>query len=214
MGTFLLVLLGPGALVIVSSVQGLSPVEALVLVALAFGATVGMIIVVLGKHSGAHINPAITIASTIAGFSARRQLAPYVAFQVAGALIAGLALRLVFSTDQSSLGATKLAGGVSPTEGFLLEVGGTFFLALAALTAGSRLSSAWKQAALVGSTLFLLILMIGPLTGASFNPARSLGPSIFSGYLTGQAVYWFGPVIGGALAGYLFSVFWRRKASA
>ena len=59
---------------------------------------------------------------------------------------------------------------------------------------------------LVGGTLFVLILFIGPLTGASFNPARSLGPSLFSGYLTNQFVYYVGPVLGAACAGGVFAM--------
>lgn len=208
LGTFLLVFIGPGSLLLASTIPAISSQEALVLVALVFGSTVAVVIVSLGRHSGAHINPAITLANTVAGMSDRRLMVPYVCFQLAGGLLAGLALRLVFAgaSASASLGSTKLAAGVSPLEGLLLEVAGTFVLALAALTAASAISSPLKQAALVGSTLFVLILFLGPLTGASFNPARSIGPSLFSGYLNGQAVYWFGPMIGGGLAGYLFGI--------
>jgi glycerol uptake facilitator-like aquaporin len=121
-------------------------------------------------------------------------------------LFAGLTLKLVFGSLAPSayLGSTKLAAGVSPLEGTALEVLGTFVLSMSALTAASVVKTTSRQALLVGGTLSTLILFIGPLTGASFNPARSLGPSLFSGYCDSQLVYWVGPLIGGACAGSIF----------
>lgn len=210
-GTFLLVFIGPGVLVLASTSPSLSAGEALVVVALAFGLTVGSVIALIGRHSGAHINPAITLANTVAGVSHRREAIPYVVFQLVGALLAGLSLKLVFADGggSASLGATKLAAGVSVTEGFALEVAGTFVLAAAALTAGAKLSEPWKQGVLVGCTLTVLILLVGPFTGASFNPARSLGPSVFTGYFSDQPLYWFGPLLGGGLAGLVFAALRR-----
>jgi MIP family channel proteins len=206
LGTYLLVFIGPGSVVAASRVTSLSTVEALTFVAVVFACTVGSIILVLGRHSGAHINPAITLASTLAGAFKRELFVPYVAFQIAGGLLAGLSLFLVFRTfpSSASLGSTKLASGIGPLEGFTLEVLGTFVLAISALTASAFLKSPAYQAALVGATLFALIMLIGPLTGASFNPARSLGPSVFSGYFGGQIVYWAGPLVGAACAGLTF----------
>lgn len=214
-GTYLLVFIGPGSLVLASSVPWLSATDALILVALVFGCTVSSMILLLGKRSGAHINPAITLAHAVAGLSEGKQVLPYVSFQLLGGLLAGLSLSLVFahSDASASLGATKLAPNVSLPEGFLLESVGTFVLASAALTATSALSSPLKQAALVGGTLIALILLIGPLTGASFNPARSLGPSIFAGYFGAQEIYWLAPMVGGGSAGYLFGVLKGRQAS-
>lgn len=208
LGTFILVFVGPASVVVASMAPGISSVEQLTLVALVFGATVASIIILFGGHSGAHVNPAITVASALAGTHRKELVLPYVVFQILGGLLAGLSLRIVFSGLASSayLGSTRLAGGISPSEGVFLEILGTFVLALSALSAGHFLKSRPAQAALVGSTLFLLIIAIGPLTGASFNPARSLGPALFSGYLSGQLVYWVGPLVGAGLAGLLFGV--------
>ncbi len=208
LGTYFLVLIGSASVVTVSLFPFLTSVEALALVALVFGSTVATIIVVLGRHSGAHINPAISVASAVADTSKRRSLAPYVAFQVAGALFAGLSLKLLFGglAPNMYLGSTKLGAGVSPIEGIALEMLGTFVLAISALSASSFFTHPVKQAALVGTTLFALILVFGPLTGASFNPSRSIGPSVFSGYLANQAVYWIGPLLGAILAGSLFAL--------
>ena len=197
---------GPASVILVSAAPGVSAVEQLALVALVFGGTVATIILLFGGRSGAHVNPAITVASALAGAHKRNLVLPYLSFQIMGGLLAGLSLRVVFNGLASSahLGSTGLAGGISTVEGVSLEVLGTFLLALSALSAGHFLKSRPAQAALVGSTLFFLIVAIGPLTGASFNPARSLGPALFSGDMAGQLVYWVGPLVGAGIAGLIF----------
>lgn len=211
LGTYLLVFIGPGSAVI-ASLLGLPSVEALGLVAGVFGGVVAAVILFLGRISGAHINPAITLSNAAAGFDKRGFTLPYIGFQIAWGLLAGLCLKLVFGTlvPSISLGSTKLGLGISPTEGIGLEIAGTFVLAMSALTAISFLRSAVKQAFLVGGTLFVLIMLIGPLTGGSFNPVRSLGPSLFSGYFDNQLVYYVGPLIGGACAGLTFRLVRNR----
>jgi len=207
LGTYLLVFLGPGSIV-AASLWGFSSTEALLFVAAVFGSTVASVILVLGRFSGAHINPAISVGSAAAGLLKRELFLPYLVFQVTGALLAGICLKILFGAGGTDihLGSTQLAPGISPIEGASLEIIGTFFLALSALTAGSFLKSPVRQAVLVGGTLFVLILLIGPLTGASFNPARSLGPALLSGYSSGQLVYYLGPIIGAACAGLTFGV--------
>jgi glycerol uptake facilitator-like aquaporin len=193
--------------VIATSMLGVAPLESLLIVAAAFGCTVGGVILLLGKVSGAHINPAISIASATARTFKRNLLIPYVLFQLAGAALAGLSLRLAFGNigDTTSLGSTRLATGISPIEGIALEIAGTFILAVSALSATSFFTSPIKQATLVGGALFILIIFIGPLTGASFNPARSFGPSVLSGYFDNQFIYYLGPPIGGLIAGLTFA---------
>ncbi len=207
LGTYLLVLFGPGS-VVAASLWGLSPAETLLFVAAVFGSTVACVIVGLGRFSGAHINPAISVGSAVAGLLKRELFVQYLVFQVVGALLAGICLRVIFGTGGlgTHLGSTELAAGIGPVEGLALEIAGTFFLAMSALIAGSSVKSPVKQALLVGGTLFVLILFIGPLTGGSFNPARSLGPSLLSGYLSGQLIYYVGPVIGAVFAGLMFGV--------
>jgi glycerol uptake facilitator-like aquaporin len=201
----MLVLLGPGS-VVVASLLRMGSAESLVFVAAVFGGTVAGMIRLLGWTSGANINPAVTLGSTVAGISEGDLLLPYVLFQICGSLLAGLTLALAFGSQgaATSLGSTKLAAAVSPAEGLVLETIGTFVLVVSALSAASYLKSSLKQALLVGGTLFVLILFIGPLTGASLNPARSLGPSLFSGYFDDQGIYYLGPAIGGVCAGLLF----------
>lgn len=206
LGTYLLVVIGPASVVAVDQ-SGLPPAQSLVVVALVFGAVVAGVIALLGPMSGAIINPALTLASAAAGLLRKSLVLPYIAFQVAGALVAGLTLSLAFGGTHSPsyLGSTRLAPGVSPFQGTAIEIAGTFVLAVAALTASTFLDNHLAQALLVGSTLFVLIVVIGPLTGASFNPARSLGPSIFAGYFENQLIYYVGPFTGGLLAGLTYT---------
>lgn len=202
----MLVFAGPASVIVASFLEFPLPFETLAFVALVFGATVASVILLFGRASGAHINPAISLACLFSGGLRRRLFVPYLLFQLAGALLAGFTLWAVLGSlsPSASLGSTKLAAGVSPVEGVFLEAIGTLFLAASALSAPFLLRTPAKQAALVGATLFVLILCIGPLTGASFNPARSLGPSLFSGYFSSQLVYWVGPLFGGACAGLIF----------
>ena len=86
-------------------------------------------------------------------------------------------------------------------------------LALSALTAGSFLRANLSQGILVGVTLFVLITLIGPLTGASFNPARSFGPSLFSGYFDNHFIYYVGPILGGLSAGLIFTKISKSKGA-
>jgi len=206
-GTFLLVFIGPAS-VVVSSIAGLPRWEALGFVGAVFGTTVAAIILLLGRYSGAYVNPAITLAGGLAGILKRESIPEYFAAQVLGGLLAGLALKTVFGSMAPStlLGSTRLSAGVSPYEGVFIEAAGTFVLAVSALSASSFLQKPVERAVMVGATLFFLIVLIGPFTGASFNPVRSLGPAVFSDYFSNQFVYWAGPLLGGCLAGLIFRV--------
>jgi MIP family channel proteins len=206
-GTYVLILIGPASVILATLfVPGRLAVESLVFVAFSFGATVAMVIIAFGKHSGALINPAVTVAIATAQLLKRHLFIPYLFFQILGGVLAGLTLRELFTSSvaTTSLGSTKLASGINPVTGITIEALGTFILASSALIASTRIKRASGQALVVGTTLFLLILMIGPLTGAGFNPARSLGPSLASGYIENLYVYLIGPVLGALVAGLAF----------
>ncbi|HVH16405.1 MAG TPA: aquaporin [Candidatus Angelobacter sp.] len=213
LGTYLLVLIGPGTVEAISLAQGITPFDALLIIGFAFGATVALVILLLGRISGAHINPAITLAHTIAGKTTLEMILPYVSFQVLGGLLGAFTVKLIFSQYgfPADLGGTKLAGGVSPLVGILLETAGTFVLAMSGFLASIRIHKKPGEAALIGSTLFFTILALGPLTNASLNPVRSLGPALASGYLTNLYVYLIGPLAGGLIAGLVFRFLERPK---
>jgi MIP family channel proteins len=213
LGTYLLVLVGPGTVAAVTLVGGVPSFESFLIIGLAFGSIVAVLILFLGRISGSHIDPAITLGHAIAGKAERAMLVPYIVFQAIGALLGGYTLRLIFSPFglPADLGTTKLASGVSVPAGILLETAGTFFLAMSGFLASSRVHSKPGEALLVGVTLFIIIILLGPLTSASLNPARSLGPAVASGYLTNLYVYWIGPPAGGLIAGLVFRLWERRR---
>jgi len=200
LGTYLLVLFGAGSVIVSTYMNGIT---ALVFVASIFAGTVALVILLLGKHSGAHINPAVTLAHALAKKTRSDHVLPYLCFQALGAIGAALTLHLFFlnqSVMPADLGSTELAVGVTPLYGILLEAIGTFVLCSAALAATFYVRQPTRQAALVSGTLFLLILLLGHLTGASFNPDRSLGPALSSGHWSNIIVYLIGPLLGALLA--------------
>lgn len=206
-GTYLLVAFGAGSVIVASLISNISALESLIFVAFSFGATVGIVILFLGKYSGAVINPAITCGAVLAKVLHSRYFMPYLFFQISGGLLAGLTLRIIFvkvGSPSLELGSTQLAKGINPFVGLILETLGTFVLTISALIASTRIKNAKSQALLVGFTLFVLILLIAPFTGASFNPARSLGTALPAGYVQNLSVYLFAPVIGAVIAGLVF----------
>jgi len=205
LGTYVLVVVGPSSVILLPMVSLSHTTEGLVVVALTFGGTVSAIIFIIGEHSGAVINPALALAAGAGRLIKKGLLVPYIIFQTAGGILAGLTLRLIFTSgDSTHLGSTELAKSISPIVGTAIEAVGTFLLAVAALAAAVWIHRTWVQAVSVGSTLAVLILLIGPLTGAGFNPARSLGPALASEYYSNLFVYVIGPFVGATLAGLVF----------
>ena len=211
LGTFLLVLFGAGSVVISSALGG---AIALFFVAGVFGGTVALVIFLLGKYSGAHINPAVTLAHAFVNKTRSDQILPYLFFQLLGAIVAAFSLRVFFLNRPvfpADLGATELAPGLLPLLGIIYETTGTFLLCSAALMATFYVQRRGRQAALVGGTLFLLILLFGNLTGASFNPARSIGPALSSGHWSNIYVYLTGPFLGALLSAIPFRLIDRHR---
>lgn len=168
-----------------------------------YGGVVAAAILAFGKISGAPINPAVLFGALVLGDQRPRDVASYLAAEVAAAIAAGLALRVFFTAGPSSayLGSTSLAPGVDPLAGVAIEAAGTFVLALTAYSCPRLSSSVVGQAAIVGTVLFLLIVVLGPLTSCSLNPARSLGPALAAGYFDNLWVYFAGPLAGAGVAG-------------
>jgi len=185
LGTFALVLFGPGAAVVQAQTGALGHLG----VAAVFGLTVAVVIAALAPISGAHINPAATFALTLAGKFPRDRALPYVAAQLLGASLAAFTLLALFGLE-GNLGVTVPAGSVS--QALALETLLTFFLLLVALRSGLP--------GVVGGVVALEAAMGGPITGASMNPARSFGPALASGIWTAHWVYWLAPLLGAALA--------------
>lgn len=193
-GTFALVFAGTGAIVINETSHG---VITHVGIALSFGLIVLAMIYTLGDISGAHINPAVTIGFWVARRLPAREVLPYVASQCAGALAASGIMRLLFPGNRF-LGSTEPSGPV--LQSFILEFLLTALLMFVILgvSTGAR-EKGITAGIVVGSVIALEAMFAGPITGASMNPARSLGPAFISGHLTNLWVYLAAPVLGAAV---------------
>ena len=198
-GTFALVFIGAGA--------GALGVGGLVGVALAHGLVVLTFAYAYGHISGTHINPAVTFGLWVGKQIDTAAAAAYVGVQLLGGIVAGLMLAFVLSgvPSASSLGATVLAPGVTPLQGLVVETILTFFLVNAVFHTAVSGKAGNAAGAAIGLTLSLDILMGGPLTGASVNPARTLGPAVASGNYSDIWLYFVGPLLGGALAAFLYN---------
>ncbi len=193
-GTFWIVFAGTGA-VIVSSATGAFPHLG---VAIVFGLVVFVMISALGDVSGAHFNPAVTIGFYLAKRFPGRGVAPYVLSQCAGALLASLVLHLLFPFNET-LGATNPAGTF--LQSWILELILTLGLMFVILSVSTGASEKGITAGLaIGGLIGLEALFAGPISGASMNPARSLGPALVSGHLENILLYLSAPVVGAALA--------------
>ncbi len=194
-GTFALVFCGTGAIVIDQQSGGVITHAG---VAITFGLIVMSMIYSLGNISGAHLNPAVSIAFTVAGRFPARQLPGYIISQATGALLASLTLKLLFPANQL-LGATLPAG--SDMQSFVLELLLTFFLMLVIMNVATGSKEQGMFAGLaIGAVVALEAMFAGPICGASMNPVRSLAPAVVSGHLEHLWVYQAAPVIGAVLA--------------
>jgi aquaporin Z len=194
-GTFVLVFAGTGAIVINDASTG---TVSHVGIALTFGLVVLAMIYAVGDVSGAHLNPAVTLGFCAARRFPARRVAPYLASQCAGAILASLVLRLLFPTN-ATLGATQPAGDA--VQSFVLEAILTFILMFVILSVSTGPKEKGVLAGIaVGAVIALEALFAGPISGASMNPARSLAPALVAGRLDSLWIYLTAPALG-ALAG-------------
>lgn len=194
-GTFIMVFIGTGAIVVNDASGGAITSAG---ISLAFGLSVTLMILAFGHVSGAHINPAVTVTLWAAGRFPRQKVLLFIAAQCAGALLASFLLHTFFPAH-SGLGITTPAG--SPWASFFLEIVLTYLLLLVIFTVTTGPRHLGPLAALViGATVGLEAYFGGPVSGASMNPARSLGPALASGQLSSLWIYLSAPLIGGLLA--------------
>jgi aquaporin NIP len=195
LGTFAMVFAGTGAIVI-NDVSGGMVTHAGI--AVTFGLIVLAMIYAIGDISGAHINPAVTIAFWWAGRFPGRRVGPYLASQLTGALLASGALRLMFAAHPT-LGLTHPAG--SQFQSFVLEFMLTAILMFVILGVSTGAKDQGIMAGLaIGAVVMLEAMFAGPISGASMNPARSLGPAVVSGHLHDLWIYLTAPVLGAIAA--------------
>jgi MIP family channel proteins len=162
-----------------------------------------VMIYALGHVSGAHFNPAVTFSFALMRHFPRRQIVPYWTAQLAGALIAAAVLRGSLG-DVADVGATYPSG--SDGQAFLWEVVLAFFLMLVIMAVATDTRAVGDAAAIaIGGTVGLNAMFGGPITGASMNPARSLGPAIIAGDLHAIWIYLLAPLVGASLAAVVYT---------
>ncbi len=199
-GTFALVFAGAGAIMVDAKTDALGHVG----VAFTFGLVIMAMIYAVGHISGAHFNPAVSFAFALTRHFPWPRVAAYWAAQATGALAAALLLRASLG-DIANVGATLPSGSDGQT--FLWEVVLTFFLMFVIMAVATDTRAVGEAAALaIGGTVGLDALFGGPITGASMNPARSLGPALAAGELGAIWIYLLAPLVGAALGGFAYQL--------
>lgn len=195
-GTFILVFAGTGA-VMVNKISGGALTH--LGISFVFGAVVAALIYGFGHLSGAHFNPAVTLAFWASGFFPKRRVLPYILAQSVGA-IAASTLLLIALGPVAKLGAT-LPLNDNWLQSLVLETVLTFILMFVILGSGlDRRAPIGFAGLAIGLTVGLEAAFMGPITGASMNPVRSLGPAFVGGIWQHHWVYWVAPILGAQLA--------------
>lgn len=179
-------------------------------IAVAHGLALSIAISALGKVSGGHFNPAVTTTMIVT-----REMHPisgfvYIASQLVGAILAGYAVKAGFTEAvyEAAGGGVPVPGnGVGMGTAIFLEAIATFFLLIAVFGTAVDVKAPSIGGFGIGLTIAFDILAIGPLTGASMNPARTFGPALAANIWTGHVIYWIGPILGGAIAGLIYTQF-------
>ncbi|MDP9353586.1 MAG: MIP family channel protein [Chloroflexota bacterium] len=204
-GTYALVTAGCGAVV----VNGATGAPTHLGVALTFGLVITVMIMAMGHLSGAHFNPAVTVAFAVARHFPWREVSSYVGAQLMGAVLGALTLRALFG-GTSGLGATVPSGAL--TQSLLLEVLLSAVLMLVIVSVATDTRAVGQLAAIaIGGTVALDALWGGPVSGASMNPARSFGPALVGWEWTAHWIYWVAPVLGTTLGALLYT--WLRDSA-
>jgi MIP family channel proteins len=198
-GVFALVFAGCGAIIANAEHPG---TLGTVGIALVFGLVVMAMVYATGHLSGAHLNPAVTLAFVATRHLPRAEAAAYLVAQIAGALAAAALLAAVWPSDPAALGTTQPSVGVGSA--FVYEAVLSAFLMFVIMAVATDARAVGAAAAIaIGATVGLDALFGGPVTGASMNPARSLAPALVSGMTGDLWIYLLAPVAGtvlGALA--------------
>jgi glycerol uptake facilitator protein len=215
LGTALLAFFGPGAVVAALTMgKGSLDYAGLGIVALSFGLVVALVIYALGTISGAHINPAVTVALAVTGRFRWAEVPAYVGAQLVGAVVGAFLVVGVAGTKAATaagVGLTSTTSGVSSGQAVLAEGLGTFLLlfTIMAVAVDRRAPVGWAGF-LIGLAVVCEIFVIGPFTGGSVNPARTFGPYVANAVSGGTTpwgelwIYVVGPVIGAVLAVFVY----------
>ena len=200
LGTFFLVFTGCAAVVVNNLYQGALGHLGISLV---FGWIVLAMIYTVGHISGAHLNPAVTLAFIYSGRLPRHEGPLYILGQLTGSLLAAVALKIIFVDSPISWGETIPSG--SWAQSFLMEYLLTSLLMFVVMgVATDHRAEGTMAGVAIGGTICLAALIGGPISGASLNPVRSLAPAILSGHFDHHWIYWVAPILGGLTGVFMY----------
>jgi MIP family channel proteins len=215
-GTLALIFVGAGSILSDRLTGG---GVSLVGIALAHGLAIAVMVCAFGHISGAHFNPAVTLGAFVAKKIPASDAAVYWIAQLAGGVTGALLLTAVFDEPTrlaASLGTPGLGAGATVGQALAFEVVATFFLVLVVCATAIDPRGAFTVVSgiPIGLVITFDILAGGPVSGASMNPARTFGPALVGGFWANHWIYWVGPLVGGAIAGLLYSRLYLRRADA
>lgn len=207
-GTFALIFIGAAAIGIGGKDAGLVGVAA------AHGLVLAIMISALGHISGGVFNPAVTVGLWVARKLDSVKAVSYIVAQLLGGVAGGYLLSFLMGAQAAATGTPVLAGGVGVVQGVVMEAVLTFFLMMAVMgTAVDPEGPRTLGGFAIGLVLVFDILAGGNMTGASMNPARTLGSGLAGGVLANHWVYWVGPILGAVVASLLYQYMSSMKKS-
>jgi aquaporin Z len=206
MGTFLFFFLGFSGIAVVVDIgaDAITPIG----VAAGFGFGVALAITAFGHISGGHFNPAVTAGLAIAGRFPSRDVVPYWIAQLVGGFGAVLVMAIVYSSEVTDSLGTQPGSGIDDWAALVLEIVATGLFVMVILTVATDERAAWNGVMapfLIGLFIFTAALTVGPASGGSFNPARSLDPVLYNQEWGDVWIYIVGPLAGGVLGGAIWT---------
>jgi MIP family channel proteins len=206
LGTFLFFFLGFSGIAVLVDIgaTAISPLG----IAAGFGFGLALAITAFGHLSGGHFNPAVSAGLAVAGRFPTREVIPYWIAQLVGGFGAVLVMAIVYSGQVTDALHTQPGSGIDDWAALVLEIVATALFVMVILTVATDERAAWKGVMapfLIGLFIFTAAATVGPASGGSFNPARSLDPVLFNQEWGDVWIYLVGPLVGGVLGGAIWS---------
>jgi MIP family channel proteins len=214
LGTFLFFFLGFNSIAVATDIPGSI---ASLGVAFAFGLGLALAIAALGHISGGHFNPAVSAGLAFARKFPPAEIVPYWIAQLVGGFVAVVVIAIVYSGRATDALVTAPGHGISNSGAVLLELITTALFVIVILTVATDDRAPWKGVlapVLIGLFIFTAATAVGPASGGSFNPARSLDPAIYDGKFDNIWIYLVGPFVGGILGGAIWTFFAPRARTS
>jgi len=211
-GTFLFFFLGFSGIAVVVDIgaDAITPLG----VAAGFGFGLALAITAFGHISGGHFNPAVSAGLAIAGKFPSREVIPYWIAQLVGGFVAVLVMAIVYSSEVTDALGTQPGSGIDDWAALVLEIVATALFVMVILTVATDDRAAWKGVMapfLIGLFIFTAVATVGPASGGSYNPARSLDPVLWNQEWSDVWIYIVGPLAGGVLGGAIWAYLVERR---